>query len=96
MAGEHLLIVIEPDRAPGTLGDLRKRLAAVSDVPDETPLKEGYVASHLSDGIYVERPVDLGSLSFEELRVRAMNDNPEKSVAAWAEIKRRASWARAL
>lgn len=100
MAGpdQILLLGLETDRSGDlvaeeglTLLGLQRRIevALREGFPLDTPVKYGYVPSALRAGVLVDRPEDLTTLRFEDLRRRAIKNNAETSVPAWAEIERR-------
>lgn len=92
MAAPYLLIGIDEDAEEITLGHLVERIqnAMVNGkIPADTVIKSGYNPNFLRSCLYVQTPEDLTTLSFEDLRRRAIKNNAETSVPAWAEIERR-------
>lgn len=93
MAGEiYRFMETGEDAEKGvTLEILRDRVQRAIDdgVPLDTPIIEEYSPQFLAHGIYLKKPVDVTTLSFEQLRVMALRNNAEDSVRGWNEIERR-------
>lgn len=71
------------------LGALRHRLMEASNAPDDTVIKYGYLPERLTDGFYVEEPVDLKVLHLVALQPLARSRDSAEAKAAWDEIERR-------
>lgn len=102
MAGKKMLLVeVGADRdgevyirdGKFTLRDLLDacRTAEESSFPLDTEIQYGWVPERLAMGLYVEKPIDYRSISFEDLKRLASSPSSSGQQAnAWAEIRRRA------
>lgn len=95
-AGESHLIagVAEDAEANLTLGMLAQRVNEIisSGVPYDTPVKSGYLPTHLRDALYVEEPLEIKTMSISELRRETElpgSIGSARAAAAWDEIIRR-------